>query len=88
MKPVDKFGRKIYSKTFRILLFYGKLLEEAGYRESKKKPNLFYRKTEDVIFFADMRGTDEVPIWEGQLLLMIEITSVLLPLFRVKYTKQ
>jgi len=40
----------------------GRLLE-AGYKESKKKPLLFYMHTKDCIFFADMRGTEIVPIW-------------------------
>lgn len=66
MKPADKFGRPIYEKTFRIMVSIGKKLAKQGYRESARKPNLFYRKTsEGDLFFADMRGTEEVPIWEN-----------------------
>lgn len=50
---------------FEVLLRIGKRLTKLGYRESSKKANLFYRKTPDGdVFFADMRGTEEVPIWE------------------------
>lgn len=65
MKPVDKFGRPIYQHIFRKLQEYGKLLELYGYRESIQKPNLFYRTCGIVIFYADMRGTEIVPIWEN-----------------------
>lgn len=66
MKQVDKFGRKIYPTKFKILVSIGKRLINLGYVESRRKSNLFYVKTEDGdIFFADMRGTEEVPIWES-----------------------
>jgi len=39
-------------------------LEENGYKESKKNPNLFYRFVGAGFIYADMRGTEEVPIWE------------------------
>ena len=64
MEPKDKFGNEIYPKTYNKMLGYARILERHNYRESKKKPNLFYRKDGNVIFFADMRGTDMVPIWE------------------------
>jgi len=65
MKPVDKFGNPIYSKTYETMLGFGRLLTKHGYVESFKKPNLFYRKAEDgTVYFADMRGTDIVAIWE------------------------
>ncbi|MFW9890523.1 MAG: hypothetical protein ACFFER_20305 [Candidatus Thorarchaeota archaeon] len=72
MKPVDKFGNPIYSRTYRTLLEIGRKLETIGFRESFTKPNLFYRKMpievddveRDVSFYADMRGTDIVKIWE------------------------
>jgi hypothetical protein len=68
MKPVDKFGQPIYSKTYEKMLNFGHLLDEHGYMESTRKPNLFYRHLEDgdkgIIYFADMRGTEEVAVWE------------------------
>ena len=39
-------------------LLHRELLISNGYKESQKKPNLFYKKQlEDIIFFADMRET-------------------------------
>ncbi len=64
MNQYDKFGRKINSKSFEEMWNFGQLLLNNGYLESKNKPNLFYRKFSEGIFFADMRGTKEVPIWE------------------------
>lgn len=66
MEPFDKFGNQIYPKTYNKMLGYSRILIKNGYSESVKKPNLFFRKDEDagVIFFADMRGTDIVAIWE------------------------
>ena len=61
----DKFGNPIYPRVFRALEQHGYNLKMLGYTESLRKPNLFYRKNEElgVVFFADMRGTEEVPIW-------------------------
>ena len=67
MEPLDKFGNQIYPKTYNKMLGYARVLKAHGYTESLKKANLFYRKGAEgvfVIFFADMRGTDSVPIWE------------------------
>lgn len=64
MRAVDKFGNKINNKTYKQMIEYGLLLKEQGYIESKKKPNLFYKKIDEGIIFADMRGTDIIPIWE------------------------
>lgn len=65
----DKFGRAIYPKVFSTLQKIGRQLEQLGYYESRKKPNLFYRPHKNakfsVVFFADMRGTDVIPIWEA-----------------------
>lgn len=40
------------------------ILLRSGYKEAKDKKNLFYRKNELGCFFADMRGTSMVPIWQ------------------------
>ena len=65
MEAIDKFGNKIYYTTYSRMLTYGLLLKKAGYVESYNKPNLFYKHTNEVTFFADMRGTDVVKIWEN-----------------------
>ena len=65
MIPRDKFGNPIYPHKYKILLEQGKILEKAGYRESKGKSNLFFTNTVECVFFADMRGTEIVPIWEN-----------------------
>ncbi|MGV8120689.1 MAG: hypothetical protein AB2L14_13095 [Candidatus Xenobiia bacterium LiM19] len=64
MQPVDKFGRPIYTHIFKQLQEIGRILTIYGYSESVKKPNLFWRECKFVIFYADMRGTEEVPIWK------------------------
>jgi len=63
MIPQDKFGNEIKDYIFKHLLRNGMKLKANGYIESIKKPNLFFKKTEEGIYFADMRGTAEVPIW-------------------------
>lgn len=67
MIPKDKFGNPIHDRIFRILKRQGDILISLGYKESKKKPNLFFIKTGDGIFFADMRGTEEIPIWRDSM---------------------
>jgi hypothetical protein len=64
MIPQDKFGNKISPNVYAMLINYGKILGKFGYAESKNKPNLFYKRFFEGIFFADMRSTGEVPIWE------------------------
>ena len=64
MIPFDKFGRPIYAKPYAILVRWGDILVQNGYKESGKKPNLFYKPFSCGILFADMRGTDIVPIYE------------------------
>lgn len=64
MKSEDKFGRQIYPKTFLVLKKYGELLAGLGWKESLRKPNLFYRVFHEITVFADMRGTKIIPIWE------------------------
>ncbi len=64
MMSIDKFGKRIYDNIFSEMLKFGEKLKLMGYLESVNKPNLFYKKLEGVIFFADMRGTENVPIQE------------------------
>jgi hypothetical protein len=47
-----------------VLQAHANALIKADYREAREKPNLFYFKTENATFFADMRGTQMVKIWE------------------------
>lgn len=86
MKPLDKFGALIYPKAYDKMLGYGRVLKAHGYTESSGKPNLFYKHDGKayfygthqytvVTFFADMRGTQEVAIWEDPS-----------PLFYVQFT--
>ncbi|WP_122090402.1 HNH endonuclease signature motif containing protein [Halalkalicoccus subterraneus] len=65
MEPEDKFGNEIYSNIYEELCEYGARLKQVGYQESRNKPNLFYyEKTPGIMFFMDMRGTQQVKIWE------------------------
>lgn len=64
MKAIDKFGNAIYPKKFSKLKENGKFLVANGYFESKNKPNLFCKRIPQGWFYADMRGTEEVPIWK------------------------
>ena len=64
MRPRDKFDREIFPRTYARMLGFARILKKNGYIESRKKPNLFYKKTDLGVFFADMRGTDIVPLWE------------------------
>ena len=64
VEPVDKFGRTIYPRTFRQIQAHEAALLRLGYRESIQKPNLLLRATDEAVYFADMRGTDMVAIWE------------------------
>jgi hypothetical protein len=64
MEPIDKFGRTLYPHVFRRLQETGRKLTTLGYAERPKKPNLFSCRYSQVTFYADMRGTREVAIWE------------------------
>lgn len=64
MEPKDKFGRQLYGKVWSQLCENGAKLKQAGYWECTKKPNLFMKKEGDFSLYADMRGTEEVPIWD------------------------
>lgn len=64
MKPIDKKGRPIYAHIFAVLKKYGRKLDELHWIESVYKPNLFRKSFGDVLIFADMRGTEVIPIWQ------------------------
>lgn len=66
MEPIDKFGNEIFPKTFTKMEKNARILLKNGYLESKKKPpNLFLKRNPQGIFYANMRGTKEIPIWEN-----------------------
>lgn len=60
----DKFGQEIYPNIYKKLLYNAIILQSKGYRESHDKPNLFYKPIREGVFFSDMRGTEDVPIWK------------------------
>lgn len=64
MIPQDKFGRIILPSKFLKLKKNEAVLLARGYREHDRKPNLFCREIHRGRFFADMQGTEGVPIWE------------------------
>ena len=64
MKPYDKFGNKLYPKTYIEIANIGRKLQILGYKEHERKPNLFFIKHHTGTFYADLRGTGMVPIWE------------------------
>lgn len=64
MKPVNVDGRPIYPSIFLKLESIGNRLVKLEWRESYMKPNLFLKSFDDVMVFADMRGTEITPIWE------------------------
>jgi hypothetical protein len=54
----------IYKKVFERLCIKGEILKLNGYFESIQQPNLFCKKLPEGWLYADMRGTERVPIWE------------------------
>jgi hypothetical protein len=77
MVPKNKDGRTVYPAVFEVMRRIGDDLEEIGFRESSNKPNLFYKplmvmysagpdilEFADFVAYADMRGTNIIPIWE------------------------
>jgi hypothetical protein len=61
----NKDGCPIFSETtWRKLFDTGKKLEALGYVELIHKQNLFSRKVDHGYIYADLRGTEIVPIWD------------------------
>ncbi|MFX1470849.1 MAG: hypothetical protein ACFFB8_19590 [Promethearchaeota archaeon] len=61
----NKDGRPIYSdKKWQKLQETGEILEKLGYYEGINKPNLFFKQIDGGIVFADLRGTEIIPIWD------------------------
>ena len=66
----DRFGRHVSSSVRRRVKQIGQQLSRIGFIESKKKPDLYFLKVHpnsdagDVMVFADLRGTEVIPIFE------------------------
>ncbi len=66
VQPISKDGSRIHPQTFRRLQLVGATLERHGYVERGRRPNLFVRDYGFVRFYADLGGTDEVPVWRDE----------------------
>lgn len=64
MRPVDYRGRVLYDDVWDRVYFYGSQLLERGYVEAARKPNLFLLPYRAVTFFAGLRGTRDLAIWD------------------------
>lgn len=73
MKIENINGRPIFSeKVWNQMCTIGNLLNNLGYSESIRKPNLFYKKInyennkkdQQGFIFCALRGTEQFPIWE------------------------
>ena len=66
MNRQNRDGRPIFSETtWQKLLDSGRKLAVLGCMESLGKPNLFSRTIDKGILYADMQGTEVVPIWDA-----------------------
>lgn len=66
MQPISKDGTPTYPHIFRKIQAVGAALEQRGYVERGRRPNLFVRDYGAVKFYADLGGTPEVPVWTNQ----------------------
>lgn len=64
MQAQDKFGHRLYSAVFTRIQAIARQFTQMGYEEHPRKSNLLVIHYPSVAFWADFRGTDEVPIWE------------------------
>jgi len=82
--PKDRSGKEIYPKKFREMEANGFVLVECGYSAASSKPNLFYRKSAGIVFFADMQGTKEIPIWSDTSPMMYWIIPSEVPTWKAR----
>jgi hypothetical protein len=67
---IDRFGRPVAAFVMRKVQRIGTQLKEFGFRESKNKPDLYYMTLHShefvgkIMVFADLRGSEVVPIYE------------------------
>ncbi len=64
MQAQDKFGHPLYGVVFTRIQAIARQFAQMGYEEHPRKPNLFVIRYPSVAFWADFRGTEEVPMWE------------------------
>jgi hypothetical protein len=62
VKALNPWGVAIAGEEWNRLYHYGTQLLGYGYRVSSTKPNLFVRSYPSIVFFADLRGTRNVPL--------------------------
>jgi hypothetical protein len=61
----DKRGNGLYSRIAATINDTGRRLCNAGFRQAQQKPWLFVLQVNGIgAFFANLGGTEEVPIWE------------------------
>ena len=84
MEPMDKFGNPMYWRVYRQMISVGAALLNCGYTESRNKPNLFFRATEGMVFFADMRGTKSGSPWRYPVTLLYVKVTGSLPHWRIE----
>jgi hypothetical protein len=58
----SRYGRSLFPRTGRIVHLQATALCYAGFRQSRKKLWLFFAKLPDGVIFADLGGSDVVPI--------------------------
>jgi hypothetical protein len=63
VRPYDKQDRPLFGETWDRVHHYGTQLLALGYTEHAQKPNLFVRKYRRLDFYADLRGSNIIPIW-------------------------
>lgn len=66
MKPLDKQGRRLFGQTWDRVHHYGTQLVALGYVEHAEKSNLFVRSYRSAQFYADLRGSNVVAIWQDR----------------------
>jgi len=66
LKPIitDRFGRQVFPKLRTRIMTYAGVLARLGFRQARAKPHVFYWKVREGTIFADLGGTDVIPIWE------------------------
>ena len=60
----DRFGNELYPGLRSRLWRYGAALERIGFKQSNEKPYLFRMPGSVGVVFADLGGTEVIPIWE------------------------
>jgi len=81
MIPIDLVSRSINRDTFGAMVEYGNTLTNIGFVESPNKPNLFYKKRDCLIIFADMRGSKLTPIWRCPYPIIYWRSEIAIPLW-------